>query len=73
MAAISHAMRILNWRENLPDDEMPPEEIWMHEDELEKWFEEVSEKRNSRFGGSSSNDVEVPMMSNEELTERFRK
>lgn len=43
--AIEHGLTILNWFENLPDDERPPEHIWEDAEGLELWWETVKAKR----------------------------
>ena len=72
--AISHANRILEWHENLPSDEVPPEWMWPYDRQLKKWFDEVDEERRNRYGTGSSQDdlVEVPMVQNE-LAEEWKK
>jgi hypothetical protein len=62
--AIEHAYRILGWQENLVKDEMPPPWMWPHEEELEKWFDEVEASRKDKWGGSDAEDG-GPMMGNE--------
>lgn len=59
MAAIDHGARILDWQENLTDEEMPPVHIWHIPDELEFHFERVKEDRKERFGGSGSSDRDM--------------
>lgn len=72
-SAIEHAMTILSWQENLIADEMPPRWMWHLDAELELWFEEVEDKRNSNTGGSSASDDEwAPMMDNQ-LSPRAKK
>lgn len=63
--AIEHAQRILHWQENLPQEEMPPQWMWVVDEELEEWFEEVDRKRKERFGTPDSSDESVPMTKNE--------
>lgn len=74
-SAISHAFLILNWQENLPEDEMPPRWMWHLDWELEQWFEEVDLARKSKYGGADDGGDEesVPMVRNEdpELKRRF--
>lgn len=72
-AVIQHAYRILNWQENLSEDEMPPVYIWPFEEELELHFERVDKARKDKYGGSSGDDDDggTPMMSNE-LADKVR-
>lgn len=67
MLAIAHAQRVLDWLDNLPRAETPPEWMWPFDDELQIWFDEVEEERNRKFGrqGNDDSDEVVPMMSNE--------
>lgn len=69
MAAIEHAMRVLDWQENLLGDEMPPAWMWPLDSELQVWFDEVERNREERYGSRSSSsdsddDKVVPLMSN---------
>lgn len=71
---IQHAYRILNWQENLVQEEMPPVYIWPFEEELELHFERVDKARKDKYGSGSSGDDDdggTPMMSNE-LADRVR-
>jgi hypothetical protein len=71
MRAITHAFRILDWYENLMEEEQPPEWMWPFEDELEIWFEDVQRARADKHsGGGGSDDVAVPLMGNELATGR---
>jgi hypothetical protein len=72
-AAIDHALLVLNWQENLPGDEMPPQWMWAFDDELELWFEDVEAKREAKYGGGSSGDEQAPMMGNELSAGRRRR
>jgi len=58
--AVSHALTIISWQENLTQKQMPPEWMWTLDDELEEWFDEINES----FGASSVEDEEPPMMKN---------
>ena len=35
----------------LPEDDLPPEEIWHHDERLEEWFLAVKERREQRSQG----------------------
>lgn len=66
--AIEHANTVLDWQENLTDDEMPPEWMWHLDSELSSWFDEVKRKRDDRYGGGDRDDdrpTTVPLMENE--------
>lgn len=67
-AAIEFAIRICSWQENLMSEDMPPNWMLPFEDELQIWFEEVERRREERYGGGESVDLEQ-----NELTERFRR
>lgn len=59
--AIDQALSILNWHENLPEDEVPPEHIWEDTEGLEQWWADVKAKREdgapiNRGRGPSSSD-----------------
>lgn len=43
--AIDQALMILNWRENLTTEEVPPEHIWEDADGLDEWWQRVQAKR----------------------------
>lgn len=62
---VAHAHRILEWQENLQTDEMPPEWMWPHDDELELWFEEVDRARKERYGGGGDDSGSETMLKNE--------
>jgi hypothetical protein len=65
-------MRVLDWQENLEEEYMPPRWMWIFEDELQQWFEEVDRDRRRKYNLNSSEDSSEPMVGNE-LAERFRK
>lgn len=52
-------MSILTWHENLPKDEIPPRWMWGLDHELERWWAEVDQKRDEKYG---SGDKEAPNM-----------
>ena len=59
MLVIDHSLRILNWQENLLEDEMPAKWMWHLDSELETHFAIVKENRNKKSTSSSSTD-EMP-------------
>lgn len=66
VAAISHAHKVLDWYENLPKKEIPPEWMWPFDEELDVFFEEVEEARKTASSPSAPDDEDGgPMMSNE--------
>lgn len=65
--AVSHALTVIGWQENLLSEEMPPEWMWPLTDELEEWFEAVSARR--KDGTSRDDDLEdAPDMMQNTLT-----
>ena len=66
--AVGHALSILGWME-LPDDQQPPEAIWLHPRLLGEHFDRV---RDRMARGPGMEPVEdMPMMQNE-LTSGLR-
>lgn len=63
LMAIDHASRILDWQENLPEDEMPPHWMWPYEELLNEWFDEVKAKRDEKYGNHGGDTV-APMEQN---------
>lgn len=63
--ALRHADQILDWHENLPEDELPPEWMWRFDAELNDWFDQVKEKRDEKYGSRSDDREQVPLMDNE--------
>lgn len=35
----------------LPEDDVPPEEIWHHDDRLKEWFDAVKQRREDKMRG----------------------
>lgn len=50
-------MGVLGWME-LPEEEVPPQRIWHHEERLSEWFEAVTQKRKDRASGMSFEDID---------------
>lgn len=48
--AIEHALRILNWQENLTKDECPPRWMWTLDWEIEEWFKKIQIERDRKYG-----------------------
>ncbi len=65
MTAIQHAYRVINWQENLPGDEMPPEWMWPLGEPLEDWFKTVEYRRKQKYGVTSDDDDDDDFMENE--------
>lgn len=69
MAAISTALQVLGFIE-LPEDEVPPEKIWHHDERMTEWFQAVKERREARSKGQEPiPDVEADMTENEIVQE----
>ena len=47
---------VLDWQENLPSNEMPPEWMWPFAERLTDWFKEVKRKRDEKYGNDSVDD-----------------
>lgn len=54
MTSLDHALRILNWQENLMDDEMPERWKWHLDSEIETHFKLIKDKRTYSSGSSDS-------------------
>lgn len=67
--AISHALSVLNWME-LPEDDRPPEFMWLEPEMLQGHFDEVKRRWADKAGGNGG-DVAPPMQENE-LTKGMR-
>lgn len=52
--AIEQALTIINWYENLPEEEVPPEYLWEDPKGLEMWWKTVEAKREDGQGLSTS-------------------
>lgn len=71
VSAISHAVRVVGWQENLRSKEMPPRWMWAHAKELEEWFEEVDTLRRQEYGIEDDGGESVEMTRNT-LSSRFK-
>lgn len=65
MTAISHALAVLGFFE-LPDEQQPPERIWLDDKALSEHFKQVRSSQKS--GGGNSGMEQVPDLSQNELT-----
>lgn len=65
VAAVAFAQRILNWQENMLDEDRPPRWMWFCDHDLDDWFEALRFKRLQNNGGSSDSEPEGPMIQNE--------
>lgn len=62
--AVSHALTVLRWQENLFDGEIPPEWMWPLDDQLEEWFEAVTRARKEKAGVDDDLEDAPDMMQN---------
>ena len=69
LRAIQHAERIVSWQDNLMEGEMPPEWMWLFEEKLSSWFEDVKSKRNGESGSDSGGGES---MIGNEFAQRFK-
>lgn len=70
--AVSHGLAIINWQENLPKEEIPPEWMWCFDDELEQWFENVKAEREKKYNtGNSKTDYDKPGFMQNEFAAKF--
>ena len=65
--AIEQGLQILNWYENLPKEDVPPEYLWEDAQGLEQWWESVEARREDgmptqRGRGSSESDSDSDVM-----------
>ena len=58
-------MTVLGFME-LPEDDVPPEEIWHDAQRIEEWFEAVKSRRESGMEPVNDQADSAPMLSNEE-------
>ena len=68
LRAISHANKILDWHENMVEDDIPPEWMWTFDEALNEWFEDLKASR----ANPTPEHTEVPMMENEFAAGRGR-
>lgn len=69
--AIAHAERILQWQDNLVAKEMPPRWMWIFEESLSNWFEDLKSQREGP-APSSSDSTDSPSMMSNVHTDRFK-
>jgi hypothetical protein len=70
--AISHALKILSWHENLPSDEIPPEWMWSLDHEIEDWFIQVEYLREQKFNGGGEESYDPAVLDTNEYAARMR-
>lgn len=67
---MSHALSVLSWME-LPEDEQPPESIWLNPELLNDHFESLAAKRKAQASGTETVE-DAPMLQNE-ITKSWRR
>lgn len=65
--AIQHAQTVVNWQENLLEEDTPPEWMWPLDFELEAWFDDVKRRRESRSDQRNDDLEEPPLVKNPSL------
>lgn len=70
MEALSAAMQVLGFMER-PEEEVPPVEIWHHEERLKEFFESVKQDREDRMNGVER--VPDPELTPNEALRDFRR
>ena len=70
--AIEQALTILNWYENLPKKEVPPEHLWEDAEGLDLWWKIVEAKRGDETASGYS-DAEESDMTDNDMAREFRK
>ena len=61
--AVQAALTVINYYQ-APPDEVPPQEIWHHQERLDEWFESMKQNREARSRGMEP-ITEVPQEKNE--------
>jgi hypothetical protein len=69
--AITKALIILGYMQ-LPEDDIPKEEIWGHPELLEAWFEEVKARRENPGRSKNNSEWENVDLEQNELTKGLR-
>ncbi len=79
--AIEHALTVLGWYEHLSKDEVPPQHLWEDSQGLDRWWRDVEDRRNEKYGldptpsrSDSGNDQEHPDsgMAENDIARAFR-
>lgn len=63
--AIEHALTVINWYENLPKEEVPPEHLWADAEGLELWWKRVERNREDGTTGKDYDDDDPGMAEND--------
>lgn len=57
----------------MPEDDQPPEEIWLDNEALTSHFQAVKEKWKAEYGSGSGDTVESAPMTDNELAKEWRR
>lgn len=58
--AIRMGMIFLSWEE-MPADERPPKRMWLDDERLKAWFDDVKRNRERESGSSGAGPIEDPV------------
>lgn len=72
-SAIEHGLTILNWYENLPKNEVPPEHLWEDSEGLDLWWKTVEAKREDGTSSAGSSEDETPELVDNDLAREFKR
>jgi hypothetical protein len=71
--AIEQALLILNWHENLPPEEIPPQYLWEDPEGQEQWRQQLqTRKEYAASTGRSLSDVGDEELVSNDLAREFR-
>ena len=68
VSAWQQAITIMNWQENLADEDMPPKHIWRDSEKLEAHFKQIK----SKWKGKGEQDLDAPMGSFDDVESGHR-
>lgn len=58
--AISKGLAYVGFDE-LPSEERPPKHIWLDQDKLGDWFDQVAKRREEKYGGGGKPPIDDPV------------
>ena len=71
--AIEQALMILNWYENLPEEEIPPQYLWEDPEGLEQWRQQLRDRKEyAASTGRPLSDVGDEELVSNDLAREFR-
>lgn len=71
--AIEHGLTILNWYENLPKTEVPPEHLWEDGEGLDLWWKAVEARREDGTVPSGSSEDGPEELVGNDLAREFKR